>query len=661
MKFALRTGLMLRSGERQLELSRLLPDGDVQLEDVLTRRSLVMRESDLVKQVWTGRIEIVPQSGAGAVVRDRVCGEGIQAIDLSLINEAWRKQIEYRLRYLKGLQAGHVPPGSRVRVEVVVSSIAKSLGDTSPPSASTVMEWARRLRRGEGSPLSLLDRNKVRATERRKPDLVEKIIAQTVRQEYLTRQRHSMRHTHDCITRELRLAIQNGELAEEQGTVSLATLSRRIKDVDTYRLIASREGDARARMVMRTAMDGTKASYPLQKVEVDHTPLDWVVICDDTGLPLGRPWLTVAIDAYSYYVLGLYLSFFAPSVTSVVGVLRNSVTPKDDLMARLGLKSPWLSHGLADEWVLDNGMEFHAKAVQHVMWTLAVDATYCRVRTPWLKPHVERFFAELNYLTVGRGRVHKAMANVVNVNPYKDATVSFGDLVKGLTMFVAEVHPLQVNQRKLARPLDLFQEGLERCPPAIYPGDWDQVRLVSGLSKHLTVGPGGLELHGIPYGSAELLPWRRELGPRFKAMCKWDPDDMSQLYVQHPLRQAEWLQCPSRWADYANGLSFNQHLMIRKFARQELRRKGAEEDLWAARMRLHDHWRDASRAKDRKNSLHAGRAAGLTSAGVFHQPAEERTQPLARPQPEQIVLASTPASGATDIPEFESFELGSGR
>ena len=52
---------------------------------------------------------------------------------------------------------------------------------------------------------------------------------------------------------------------------------------------------------------------------------------------------------------------------------------------------------------------------------------------------------------------------------------------------------------------------------------------------------------------------------------------------------------------------------------------------------------------------------GHTSAGVFHQPAEERTQPLARPQPEQIVLASTPASGATDIPEFESFELGSGR
>jgi putative transposase len=110
--------------------------------------------------------------------------------------------------------------------------------------------------------------------------------------------------------------------------------------------------------------------------------------------------LTVAIDAYSGYVLGLYLSFFAPNVSSVLGVLRNSVIPKDEINQKMGLSTPWLSYGLADEWVLDNGMEFHAQAVQNVMWNLGVNSTFCRVRTPWLKPHVERFFGELNYLTI---------------------------------------------------------------------------------------------------------------------------------------------------------------------------------------------------------------------------------------------------------------------
>lgn len=657
MKFALRTGLMLLCGERRLELSRLLNGGDVQLEDLQTGRPKVMSEGELIRQIWSGRMKVISGSGAEAGSGGTSTPE-LPVVDLSSVRPDWSRQIEYRLRYLKGVQAAHASHGQRNRITAVIKTVALAINDPSPPSSSSLMEWARRWRKAEGNPLALLDKNKARVTPRRIHKRVDELITQVLQREYLTRKRHSLRHAHDCLTRELKLAVFNNELAPEEAKVSLATLSRRLKDIDAYQRVASREGDGRARMVMRTTMDGGGAHYPLQRVEVDHTPLNWVVICDDTGLPLGRPWLTAAIDAYSGYVVGLYLSFFAPNVSSVLGVLRNAVMPKDEINQKMGVSIPWLSHGLADEWVLDNGMEFHAQALQRVMWGLGVNSTFCRVRTPWLKPHVERFFLELNYLTIGSGRIHKAVANVVNLNPYKDATISFGNLVQGLTMFATEVHALQINQRKLARPLDLFKEGLERCPPAIYPGSWDEFRLISGMSKHLTVGSGGLELHGIPYGSAELLPWRKELGPRFKTLCKWDPDDMGQLYVQHPQRLTEWVTCPSRWGEYSHGLSFNQHLMIRKFSREQLRQKGAEEDLWAARMRLHDHWCDASRAKDRKSSLHAARAAGLTSAGMYFQKASEKAQLQAIPAVEQIVLPSPQLSvQSTPIPDFESFEL----
>jgi putative transposase len=248
---------------------------------------------------------------------------------------------------------------------------------------------------------------------------------------------------------------------------------------------------------------------------------------------------------------------------------------------------------------------------------------------------------------------------VINLNPYKDASLSFGSLVQGLTMFVAEVHALQINQRKLSTPLELFQEGLDRCPPAIYPGDWEQFKLISGMSKSMTVGAGGLQFYGIPYGSAELLPWCKEVGPTFKTLCKWDPDDMGQMYVQHPKRYTEWVKCPSRWESYSAGLSFNQHRMIRNFAKEELRQKCTEEKLWAARMRLHDHWRDASRSKDRKSSLHAARAAGITSAGLYLQSASEPSQPKSTPAVEQIVLKPTSKQvlECTHIPDFDSFEL----
>lgn len=659
MKFALRAGLMLRCGERVFEIMRLLPDGEVQLEDQVTRRATIFTESELIKKVWSGSWSL--QTGSQQIASTESSVKNVAPLlGLASLKDSWLEKITYRMRYLKGLQAAHVSRGRRDRVHQVIQTVATAIGDVRPPSASAVMDWARRYARSDMNPLSLLDGNKLRQNKKRLSLEVERIVSEALRTEYLTRARHPLRHAHDCAQRELRRAVAAGAIPATSANVSLSTLSRRVQDIDLYRRVAAREGDARARMVTRTAMDGAGAAYPLQRVEVDHTPLNWVVIDDETGLPLGRPWLTVAIDAYSGYLLGFYLNFYPPSLTSVLGVLRNSILPKDELSRELGLSHPWMSHGLADEWILDNGLEFHAQAFQRVMLQLAIDVTYCRVRTPWLKPHVERFFGELDYLTLVRGRVHKSLANVVNMDPYKDATVFFSNLIKGLTIFAAEVHALKINQRKLARPLDLFQEGVERCPPAVYPGNWDQLRFISGMSKELTVGPGGLELHGIPYGGAELLPWRKELGNRFKTLVKWDPDNMGELFVQHPRRQTEWIACPTRWHDYAQGLSFNQHRMIRKFAREELKRKGAFDDLVAARLRLHEHWMDASRPKNRKSSLRAARAAGLTSAGVLRAgtsraefDASSAASMVVAPEPVVLLEAA--------IPEFESFDIGGRR
>lgn len=658
MNISLKAGLVLRSGQRTLELTRVLGEHQVQFEDTLTRRATTLSTTKVLKRIWDGHYTVVlgnaevsahtHSSETGAVTKRT---ELPVLVDLSKLKESWKVQIDYRLRYLKAMQAGHVTRGDRSGVAKVIKATAKATDDASPPSASTVMDWARRYQNSACNPLSLVDRIKTMPRIRKLSNAVEAIISSNLRAEYFTRDRHSLTHVYDCIRKDLKVAVRNGEVKEEDARVGFATVCRRARDVDVYHRIASREGEARARMVCRSTIDGAGAAYPLQRVEVDHTPLNWVVISDETGLPLGRPLLTVAIDAYSSYILGIYLSFYGPGVSSVVGVLRSSLMPKAELISNLGLDNPWLSHGLADEWVLDNGLEFHSLAFKGMSWELGIDMTYCRVRTPWLKPHVERFFSGLNYLTLARGRVHKKVASATNLDPYKDAAISFGDLVKGLTMYVVDVHPFQINERKLARPFDLFQDGLERCPPAIYPGSWDRLRLVSGLSTSLTVGQGGVELRGIPYGSADLLPLRREFGSSFKTMCKWDPEDLSSLFVRNPTKLDEWIQCPSRWAEYTAGLSWNQHLMIRKFAAQELAGKAAEEKLWTARMKLHDHWTDATRPKDRKSSLKAAQYAGLTSSrvtSVHAAPAVLASDPI---------VLSPPPGIEHEIPEFDAFDM----
>lgn len=373
----------------------------MQFQDVLTCRVRTVKQSEILRRIWSGAYVVV--QGGMHVVADAATAQkgssspasGMPLIDFRELPAPHRQDIEFKLEFLTALRAGHVSRGDRPRVENVVASIARRLNLAHPPSASTVMEWVRRYEDSGYSALALVSLKKLRRHDRRLPPLVEKVIADTLRAEYFTPSRLSLQHAHDCIRRELALHVKNGNLRESEATVSYATLHRRTRDVDAYHRISSREGDSRARMVCRTAIDGGAAAYPLQRVEVDHTVLDWVVVCDRTGLPLGRPTLTVAVDAFSGYLLGFYLSFYGAGVTSVVGVLQNSIEAKDELTAGLKLQHRWMSHGLADEWLLDNGLEFHARVFKAICWELGIDMTYCRVRTPWLKPHVERFLWKL--------------------------------------------------------------------------------------------------------------------------------------------------------------------------------------------------------------------------------------------------------------------------
>jgi transposase InsO family protein len=64
---------------------------------------------------------------------------------------------------------------------------------------------------------------------------------------------------------------------------------------------------------------------PFEIVHIDHTELDVETVCIRTGRVLGRPWLTLLMDAYSRRILALYLTFDSPSYRSCMMVLRECV------------------------------------------------------------------------------------------------------------------------------------------------------------------------------------------------------------------------------------------------------------------------------------------------------------------------------------------------
>jgi putative transposase len=61
--------------------------------------------------------------------------------------------------------------------------------------------------------------------------------------------------------------------------------------------------------------------------QCDHTRVDLMVV-DQVGEVLGRPWLTTIVDTYSRCIVGIHLGMEAPSAVVVCLALRHAILPK---------------------------------------------------------------------------------------------------------------------------------------------------------------------------------------------------------------------------------------------------------------------------------------------------------------------------------------------
>ncbi|WP_170575653.1 hypothetical protein [Ruegeria atlantica] len=56
---------------------------------------------------------------------------------------------------------------------------------------------------------------------------------------------------------------------------------------------------------------------PLEGDQIDYTLADIILVDQFERKPLGRPWLTLAIDVATRVVLGVHVIFDTPSVLSI--------------------------------------------------------------------------------------------------------------------------------------------------------------------------------------------------------------------------------------------------------------------------------------------------------------------------------------------------------
>jgi putative transposase len=651
--YSLTVGLVVKRGDRTLEFDRRLEDDTIVLTDQVDRSPMRISIDKLSREISAGTIKVLRGDRASSKDEEAL---RTQIQDLATVDEKYVIELSTRLAYINALRRRGLQRGMRAAIKAALPQVAASLGHERHPMASTVMQWWRDLDRSGGNTHAVINGNAKRQQPRRLLPLVEAMLKQTIKAEYCNRQRKSLVHVQSMALRQLQSMAQKGEIPEQEASVSATTVARRVRDdIDGFTLDTVRYGPAYARHKWRYSLGGVGASRPLERFEIDHTVLDIVVVCDRTGLPLGRPTITVIVDSFSGYVCGFFISFWGTGIAPSLSALKQAILRKDQYRdPGFGLESQWLGYGIPELIVCDNGLEFHSPKFLRVALALNTDVRFCAVRQPWLKPVVERTMRTINASLPAFGRVERRIDNYLPIDPDKSAALTFTALCQGLLKAFVDVHPFEVNERKLARPFDLFSDGFQRVPPPNLPIDDSYLDIIVAPSRTLTVGNEGIVTEYLRFNSTELQETRRRVRDPFRAMVKIPHENLECLHVQDPKTKG-WIQVPSCNPEYTTGLSLVQHKAIRTFKKEGLKGRDAIGELMRRKAELAAFW--ASQVSKRRHRAKPAiqKCEGLTSSQVIRNIAGGD---VAIHRPADTVIADVDLKqGAREIPIFDTITL----
>lgn len=257
-------------------------------------------------------------------------------------------------------------------------------------------------------------------------------------------------------------------------TPSESTVRRRIKAIEEDRAFARREARAATRQRHDARMGYHEVKGPLQWVQIDHTPLDVMVVSDDRfRVSLGRPWFTCAIDVRTRCILGFYLSLDRPAAESVAGCLAQAMLPKDEWLARIGLDgAEWPMYGTPKVLHADNAWEFDSLALRRGCDYYNIDPRHRPKGTPHHGGHIER------HLGTFAGRVHAlpgtTFSNPIERDNYKSEAHAVKTLIETRDWLVYEImryHSTEHRGLRKETPRHAWIKAFTRdgryCPPPV--------------------------------------------------------------------------------------------------------------------------------------------------------------------------------------------------
>lgn len=552
------------------KVKRLLPGSMISIEDVQTTESHIVPFADLAQALFAGELHFVVQRGiAGQTATGR------QAT-LSDYPPHLHAVAEYRLDVIRPLLSLGSTERTREMVAARVAEIkqVRQTGESFPTttiSIASIYRWIRDYEQSGNDIRVLVGNSQHQGGKRqsRLEDDTEAIVGAVIQDRYYV----SEKITCDDIYLEVALRIEEENRFRHEGeklaAPSRTTIWRRIDALDEMEKLVAKRGK---RIAKRQLTQYGKMEYPLiplERVEIDHTPMDIIVVDGKDNLPLGRPTLTYCLDTTTRYPLGFYVGFDPPSYLTVMECLHHSILTKGNVREKYGTQHDWIACGIPAALIIDNGKEFIGVDLLDACNSLGVELDQMPIRTPHFKATVERMFG-----TINTGLLHTlpgtTFSNPQQRGDYKsaeEACIDLEDLNNVLHTFLLDIYAESFHRGLGDIPArrweSITQEGFfPRLPMSA-----EELKILLGRVAYRVIQPYGIEFMRLRYNSRDLAPLRTHLDGT-KAKIKYDPTDLGCIHVYDPQEQVYIaVKCLDR--EYAQGLSLWKHRVILNLARKE--------------------------------------------------------------------------------------------
>jgi putative transposase len=450
---------------QEYTIEQRLPNNDLQLKHVASETLLAKPESEVIQALFTEDAELLGDSSEVSYLRMRQTQSLVNDFSALDDNDLRKIEAKRRIKYIEEIRRQGVTEFGKnpEKVQLIIDKVSEAFGDSTPPSCVTLWRWNKDYT-ASGDDVRVLvpaykGRGKTSENDRRKisDDLevclaVEKIIDDVICEEYLALTRPTVQATYESIV--ARIAQENNFRNDDDKlpTPHRNTIYRTVNKLDPYEKDKARFGKRIADLRHKVNQQGVRPSRPLERVEIDDTKLDLFVIDEKTNLPIGRPWLMLAICVFTKMILGYYLSFIRPSYLSVMQCLLHSIRPKTYVREQYPeIVHSWDAYGLPELLVVDNAKQYYSAGFDEACLQLGILTQYCPVRHPYYKPSVERVIGSANTRLLHQmpGTTFSSISDKWDYDPKKNAVISMGGLERLLHNWLIDVY-----QRSYHRGID---------------------------------------------------------------------------------------------------------------------------------------------------------------------------------------------------------------